>query len=501
MTVDAEGASQPNVAVRDAALNSTGLPTDPAEYARIEKKLVRRVDSHLMPVLVVMIVLNYLDRQALPNARVQGIEKDLGLKGDQFNTCISVLFAGYIALQIPSNMLLTRVRPSIYLPTCMALWGVVSACSALATNFQSLVVCRFFLGFLEAPFFPGALFLLSSWYTPRELSTRMAVLYTGSLLSGGFGGLIGAGVQYGLNNVRGLHSWQWLFVIEGTVTVFLSILSIWVLPDFPADTRWLSDQERAIAIDRLRKASGTLDEERGPIAQGVKMSVVDYKVWLLAAVVITKTSAAAVTSFIPTLVATFNFSNVQSLLMVAPPYVFASVVSMGVSISSDKRSERYFHLILPLFFGMIGFIISCATVSLGPRYFAMFLILGGVYGSFNVSYAWVSSSLPRPLEKRAASFAFINMVGNFAQIYAPYLYDSKTGPRYLPAMTANTVFVLVSICTATVLRFCLVRENKKLENAEARGAEEAGDPKDRDEIVQQGPGGILRLNPGFRYTL
>ncbi len=93
------------------------------------------------------------------------------------------------------------------------------------------------------------------------------------------------------------------------------------------------------------------------------------------------------------------------------------------------------------------------------------------------------------------------MVGNFAQIYAPYLYDSSTGPRYLPAMTANTVFVFASICFATVLRFCLVRENRKLEGAEAHNAEEATDPKNQEEIIQQGPGGLLRLNPGFRYTL
>lgn len=98
---------------------------------------------------------SYLDRNALPNARVQGIETDLGLVGEQFNTAISVLFAGYITLQIPSNLLLTRVRPIIYLPTCMALWGVVSGCTALVKDFESLVVCRFFLGFLEAPFFPG----------------------------------------------------------------------------------------------------------------------------------------------------------------------------------------------------------------------------------------------------------------------------------------------------------------------------------------------------------
>ncbi len=336
---------------------------------------------------------SYLDRQALPNARVQGIEKDIGLKGDQFNTCISVLFAGYIALQIPSNLLLTRVRPSIYLSTCMALWGVVSGCSALAKNFESLVVCRFLLGFLEGSFLPRRRLRRVHLVRPQELSTRIAVLYTGSLLSGGFGGLVGAGVQYGLDKVHGLYSWQWLFVIEGTVTVFFSIASIWVLPDFPATTKWLSEEERAVAVHRVRKFSGTRDEERGPLLQGIKLSLADYKVWLLALIVVTKTSAAAVTSFIPTLVATFQFSSVQSLLMVAPPYVFASIIAMTVSISSDRRQERFFHLICPLFVGMIGFVISCATTSLGPRYFAMFLILGGVYGSFNVTYAWISATV------------------------------------------------------------------------------------------------------------
>ncbi|PNY24303.1 transporter [Tolypocladium capitatum] len=478
------------------------LPSDPDEYSEMEKQLKRKIDWTLMPVLVAMIVLNYLDRNALPNARVQGIEKDLKLKGTQFNTCISVLFAGYLALQIPSNLLLTRVRPSIYLPICMGLWGVVSACTALVTGFKGLVICRFFLGFMEAPFFPGALFLLSSWYTPRELATRTAVLYTGSLLSSAFGGLVGAGVRYGLDGTRGLRPWQWLFIIEGASTVALSCIAIFVLPDFPSTTRWLSDQERAIAVHRLRVHSGSLDEERGSVLQGLKLALADYKVWVLTLIVILKTSAGAVTSFIPTLVATFNFGDVQSLLMTAPPYVLAAIIAMGVSISSDKLSERYFHLVTPLAVGMVGYIVAAATQTLAGRYFSLFLMLGGVYGSFDVTYAWISSTLPRPIEKRSAAFAIANMVGNIAQIYSPYLYNKDQGPRYLPAMIANTVFVFACILVATLLRFCLVRENRKLEAAELeQNAEQHGNPKHGEEIIQSQLGGLLRLSPGFRYTL
>ena len=93
---------------------------------------------------------SYLDRNALANARIQGIEKSIHLHGTQFNTAISVLFAGYIALQVPSNMIITRVRPSIYLPSCMIIWGLVSGMTAVVHNFKGLVLIRFFLGFVEA---------------------------------------------------------------------------------------------------------------------------------------------------------------------------------------------------------------------------------------------------------------------------------------------------------------------------------------------------------------
>lgn len=430
MEKDAEANLGVTQQISNVALPMVNIPADPAEYAAVEKRLVRRIDLRLLPVLIVMIVLkyvrdpirpfspfevwancgtfyhSYLDRNALPNARLQHIEADLGLVGEQFNTCISVLFAGYITLQIPSNLLLTRVRPSIYLPTCMALWGIVSGCTAAVKDFRGLVVCRFFLGFLEAPFFPGALFLLSSWYTPRELATRTAVVYCGSLLSSAFGGLVGAGVQYGLNGTRGLHSWQWLFIIEGAVTVAFSLISLIILPDFPATTRWLSEEEKAVAVHRLRVHSGSVDEERGPMFRGLLMAVSDYKVWLLALIAILKTSAGAVTSFIPTLVATFGYGKTQSLLMTAPPYVLAAFVSLGVSISSDKREERYFHLVSPLCFGMIGFIIAASTTSLAPRYFSLFLMLGGVYGSFDITYAWISSTVSTNILIRARPHIF-----------------------------------------------------------------------------------------------
>lgn len=98
---------------------------------------------------MLMYMLNYVDRNALPAARLQGLEKDLGLVGEQYNVCISVLFVGYISMQVPSNMILGLVRPSWYLASCMVVWGSVSACTAAVQGYTGLAITRFILGVTE----------------------------------------------------------------------------------------------------------------------------------------------------------------------------------------------------------------------------------------------------------------------------------------------------------------------------------------------------------------
>jgi MFS family permease len=178
-----------------------------------DKKLLRKVDARLMPTLVMMYLLNFLDRSNLAQARQGTLEEDLGMRGTDFNLATSIFFVGYLLMQLPSNLLLTRVRPSLYLSASCCLWGVVSTCNAAADSFTHLVVIRFFLGFVEAPFFPGAVFLMSSWYTRAELTRRIAYLYAGNALANMFGGLLGAAILGGLEGDQGIAGWRWLFII------------------------------------------------------------------------------------------------------------------------------------------------------------------------------------------------------------------------------------------------------------------------------------------------
>ena len=143
-----------------------------AEWHRLErKKLLRKVDWHMLPFLGAIYFLSYLDKNNLSQAKLAGLEEDLGMTGTDFNTATSIYFVGYILMQIPSNLALTRLRPSYYLAATAGIWGVISAAQAATQTYPGLVVARLFLGFAEAPVFPGCLFLMSSWYTRREVSS------------------------------------------------------------------------------------------------------------------------------------------------------------------------------------------------------------------------------------------------------------------------------------------------------------------------------------------
>jgi MFS family permease len=160
---------------------------------------------------------NKLDQNAIANARLNNLEKHLGLKGSQYNTCISILYVGYLFAQIPSNMIMSskKIRPSIYMGCCMIVWGIVATLTALVKNYTGLVLVRFFLGFVEAPFYPGALYILSLFYTRKEIATRVSILYAGNIFAVAFAGLIAAATFATLDKKYGIHGWQWLFIIEG----------------------------------------------------------------------------------------------------------------------------------------------------------------------------------------------------------------------------------------------------------------------------------------------
>ncbi|RMZ08949.1 hypothetical protein D0860_04457 [Hortaea werneckii] len=452
-----------------------------------EKQLLRKVDMHLLPFLIIMYLLNFLDRSNLSQAREGGLEADLGMTGTDFNLATSIFFVGYLLMQLPSNMIITRVRPSIYLGTCVCIWGVVSTCNAATHKFADLVVVRFFLGFVEAPFFPGAVFLMSSWYTRAELTRRIAWFYSGSALANMFGGLIAAGILGNLDGNLGIEGWRWLFIVEGVITIFVALTATIFLPDYPATTRWLSDEEKAFAAWRLLADINEADERHSQsIWAGIKMALADYRLYLFVLLQHICLLSQTFQYFFPSIVETLGYGNIVTLLLTVPVWFAAFLTSVCVNWTASKTGDRSIHIFCLMVVAAIGNAIVTGSTTLGARYFAMFLMPCGAVSAFTIVVPWIANSFPRPLVKRSASIAIANMIGNCSSIYGSYMYNAAAAPQYVPGGSANAAISLCVGLLALVLRWLHQWENKKLERAEQEGAEEDGEGEQRA--------------PGFRYV-
>ncbi|SPO06720.1 related to nicotinamide mononucleotide permease [Cephalotrichum gorgonifer] len=467
----------------------------PEYRASLEKRLKKKIDLRLLPTIVIMYILNYIDRcvppatlnlnlsiaaQAYPPrpsnrnniaaAALAGLKDDLNLTGSQFPTAVSILFVGYLLMQVPSNLLLNKMgKPALYLPAAMVIWGVISAATAGVHTYGGLLAVRFFLGFVEAVYFPGCLYYLSCWYTRSELGLRTTLLYSGALISGAFSGLISAGITGNMDGLRGWRAWRWLFLIEGVITVAIAIGAFFVLPNLPRTTSWLDEEEKALAAWRLEEDVGQDDwvsSEDQSLWTGFRQALQDVKTWILLVLVFGIVASGSITNFFPTVVKTLKFGNVETLLLTSPPYVLCCIVTLLNAWHADRTGERYFHIVLPLSLAVVAFIIAASTTGVAPRYVSMMLMLSGIYSGYTTALAWISNTLPRPPAKRAAALAFINAVSNCSSIYASYLYGDSMAPRYIAAFAHNCAGCFVAICAATVLRFMLVRLNKKLEMGE-----------------------------------
>ncbi|KAI0723106.1 MFS general substrate transporter [Earliella scabrosa] len=442
---------------------------------KLEKKLLRKLDAR-MSILIVIYILNYIDRNNASAARLRGFEEDLNLKGREFDTLLSILYVGYIIMQIPSNMFLNYIgKPSIYLPCCMIVWGLISVLTGITHNFVGALLTRFFLGFVEAAFFPGALFLLSKWYKRSELGVRTALLSCGSLISNAFGSLIASGILNGMEGKLGHAAWRWLFYIEGALTMAIAIIAIYILPDFPATSRtWLSPEEVRLAEKRMEEDVGVGDQEQTEghsQLRGFVMALTDWKVWWLALALTSLVVSLSFNAFFPTLSATMGYSSTVTLLLCAPPWAFATIVAFCVTRHSDYTRERFWHIAGPLFLGIIGFVIAISTMNLAARYISLFLMAQS-YAGFITFLAWVSNSIPRPPSKRAVALAFINAFSQLGNIAGSYVWPKSWGLSY-----ANSYAICIStngLCI--IMCYMFKRHLENLNRELAKKEEEEGRP-------------------------
>jgi len=453
--------------------------------------------------IALIFIMNYIDRTAVTAARLKGMEEDLGLSDIQYDTVVAILYVSYSPMQIPSNILLNKVpRPSLYIGACVVLWGLTSALTGITRNYTGILLCRVFIGLPEAAFYPGAIYLLSRWYTRKQLAFRSALLYCGLLISNAFGSLMAAGILGNMDGKRGIRAWRWLFFIEGSITICIGFIAMYVLPDYPNNTRWLSPSELRLAQVRLAEEAGEADQDTATDSAwvGLKMAIKDPKVPIFMIMTCSQLLGLSFVNFFPTLAATLGFSTTISLLVAAPPWLFATIVCCLGALHADKTGERFFHIAGWWWVVILGYIIGLSTVAVGGRYFSMFLMTSG-YAGFALTMVWVSNAIPRPPAKRAAAIGLVNGFGNIGNLIGSYIWKVEWAPQYHQSMIIALCALLLATFLSLVIRQMLVRDNKILDTQEELHLKGSG--KERVEEFARLEGitfeEALIRKKGFRY--
>jgi len=405
---------------------------------------------------MVLMVIAALDRMNIGFAALT-MNKELAITSQQYGFLAGIFFIGYFTFEIPSNLLLHRIGARVLLARILISWGIVAMLSGFAKTAGQIYVLRFLLGVTEAGYFPGIALYLTYWFRQRQLAQALALFITANPV----GNILGAPVSGAiLDHVHwlGLSSWRWLLILEGVPAIVGGILTYILLPGRPAESRFLTSQEKAWISAQLAR------EEQQKIATGratVAQALASGRVWYLTVTYfMAMVSWNGISLWLPQLMklSSGQQSNTMVGILVVIPYFVALLVMVFIARSSDRTMERRYHAAVPLVIGAV----SMALLALGwGSSVAVSVIFWCLAVSGICSFWGPFWSLPNEfLAGYSAAFgiALINCVGNLGGFFGAYTIGAigkRTGSFH-----GGLVFLGVSFFASALLMLALRKKTE-----------------------------------------
>ncbi|KAF2005013.1 MFS general substrate transporter [Amniculicola lignicola CBS 123094] len=439
-----------------------GLPVECPAHTT-EAKLVQRIDLHVIPFLCIMYLLAFLDRVNIANANVFGLSKELKITdGNKYNTALVIFFVPYILFEIPSNILLKKFRPRIWLSICMFGFGMVTMLQGFVQNYSGLLATRFFLGVFETGMFPGAFYLIGMWYRRHEAQKRYSFFFSSTTLAGAFGGLLASAIGK-MEGVGGYKGWRWIFILEGALTVLVSLFFFFLLPNFPEEVKWLTEDERTFVRRRLQLDQGQSARERPMSAKDVGNVFKDPKIivggFMYLGLIV---PAYGYAYFSPGIIQSFGlYSPIQTQLHSVPPWAAAFGFAMLIAWFSDRLKHRFLFAIFPICICITGFAILL-SVHNRPKiqYPALFLVAMGAYTAMPVIVCWFNMNLGGH-HRRSVGSAWQVGFGNIGGIIAVFAFLKKDAPKYITGYAICIGFVCLSATSCMIYFIMCKMQNRK----------------------------------------
>ncbi|CAE7194997.1 unnamed protein product [Rhizoctonia solani] len=488
---------------KDPSVAVSKLTAGETEATRVsDHRLLRKLDWNLLPLVSLLHLLSFLDRTNFGNAKIAGMEKDLKMKGFDYNIAASVFYITYCAFEIPashpyySNLAMKKIGASrwcsylIAVPAQMIAWGAVTTLMCLVNTYPGIVVSRVFLGVTEAGLFPGINFYISLWYPRGSLAQRIAIFYASTTSSGAFSGILAYGIVK-MDGIAGLKGWQWIFCLEGLVTVVIGALSFFYMHDLPENAKFLTDKERTRLLDMIKADSPDLATHFD--WKFVRQAFCDYKSWVYSIIYIGGLIPVyAFSLFIPQIIKDLGYTAANAQLMSTPPYCLAMFVAFAAATFSDKVGRRAPFVMGLQLLSITGYAMVRATGNPHVSYAGIFLTCSGVYSTVPCLISWVSNNVGGDT-KRGVVLAMIIGIGNLGGICSSFVYRAKDAPRYKLGHNVIIGSLSMAFCAAGFTLWNLARLNRLKEK---QCQEEGITDERKSEFRDMGD-----ASPLFRYVL
>ncbi len=415
---------------------------------------VRRAGRRLIPLLILLYFVNYLDRVNIAFAGPNGMNDELGLSATAFGVAAGVFFIGYLLLEVPSNLMLHRFGARRWIARILASWGIVATAMAFTPNSTVLIVLRFLLGVAEAGFFPGIILYLTYWFPAAQRARMTAWFMTAIPISTALGAVLSTLIiRYG-DGLFGLSGWRVMFLIEGIPAVVLAFVTWFLLTDRPGTARWLPEAEREalerqLAVEREQTASSS----PGTVLDALRSPRVLALSWVYFGVVY---GLYALGFFLPTIIKGFaqqygtTFSTVEQGLINAVPYVVGLVAMI---LWTRRAANPTVRVAVP---ALVGGLAIPVALYLSNPWLAMIAVticacsvLAALPGFWALPTAHLTGAAA------AAGIGLINSLGNLSGFVAPYvtgLLSDATGNNRLGLWVVGLCMVSAAAVTWALRR-------------------------------------------------
>ncbi|WQF85861.1 Putative major facilitator superfamily, MFS transporter superfamily [Colletotrichum destructivum] len=447
--------------------------TDTHLKSHEERVLLRKLDWSILTIGCLGFFMKYLDQGNLANAYVSGMQEDLRMFGNEYTYAQMAYTCAYAVMQIPSTLIVQKIRPSIWLAAMEICWGVFTFAQAGTHSVGQLYAFRFFVGFFESSFFPVLLYVLGSWYTKTELAKRVAIFHMTAPVGSAFGGYLQAAVYTSLGGAHGLAGWRWLYIICGCMTVPVGVATYFVLPDTPYTTKakFLTPRECELAIERVTKAGKAAPA--GVTLATFKRVLLQWRWYAFVGGYVLYGSSCQAAGYFGIWLKAENFSVVDRNVIPTGSKLISAFCVIMWGFLSDYTGSRFALILGPLFLGLVpNGILAFWPAGVQIKLFAF--LTSSVHLMTAVFYTWANEVCAGDNEERALVISSMNGMQYAVDAWLPLVIFPQTmAPTFRYGFPATFGFIIVAILAVTGIHFLVLREQKR-SSGEPETALEAG---------------------------